>query len=168
MSTMIDSRAWICPNGCRSPQSAWWPAPPGGETPPCSNCDAPLAAVDVPWVLESEDNFRRHFFGRDGSGFAGRFYVVAYAVERRYGGPEEGGWWYDTGSVIHVSYVPVQTTDRAALLTELRDEYARVEARLRPAYGNDDRGDVHGGPDLNVCIKTHWPTDFPAERPHYE
>lgn len=167
MSTMIDSRAWTCPNGCRSPQSAWWPAPPGGETPPCSNCDAPLVAVDMPWVLESEDNFRGHFADSETGRLPARFYIAAYSVELARGGPEEGGWWYDEGEVIHASYVP-STDDVPALIAALRDEFARVEQRLRPMFGNDDRHNVHGGPDLNVCIQTHWPTDFPAERPHYE
>lgn len=34
--------SWRCPNGCANARPAWWPAPPGGRTPPCSNCDAPL------------------------------------------------------------------------------------------------------------------------------
>ena len=28
------------------------------------------------------------------------FYVNEYEVDRKYGGPEEGGWWYDTGKFI--------------------------------------------------------------------
>lgn len=42
---------WSCPNGCKDPKEAWWPAPPGGETPPCSNCDAPLENVGGPWPV---------------------------------------------------------------------------------------------------------------------
>ena len=27
-------------------------------------------------------------------------FVNAYRINRRYGGPEEGGWWYDTGQLL--------------------------------------------------------------------
>ena len=29
-----------------------------------------------------------------------RTYVNVYAITRHYGGPEEGGWWYNTGEPI--------------------------------------------------------------------
>ena len=33
-------------------------------------------------------------------------YVVAfYAVDRAYGGPEEGGWWFDTGELVRLPRV---------------------------------------------------------------
>ena len=33
------------------------------------------------------------------------FYVVAYGISRHYGGPEEGGWWYDWHEVLEVHRV---------------------------------------------------------------
>jgi hypothetical protein len=42
-----DQTEWSCPNGCETPKPAWWPAPPGGKTPPCGNCDAPLERVKL-------------------------------------------------------------------------------------------------------------------------
>lgn len=27
-------------------------------------------------------------------------WVVVYEIDREYGGPEEGGWWYDTGRLV--------------------------------------------------------------------
>lgn len=35
-----------------------------------------------------------------------RFYINAYAVTRHYGGPEEGGWWYNAGEPL--ASVPIQ------------------------------------------------------------
>ncbi|CAG0982501.1 hypothetical protein RHIZO_01814 [Rhizobiaceae bacterium] len=30
-------------------------------------------------------------------------YVLAfYEIDRAYGGPEEGGWWYDTGRLVRI------------------------------------------------------------------
>jgi len=37
----------------------------------------------------------------------GRQYVSVYEVQRAYGGPEEGGWWYDVYSLVDT--VPVAT-----------------------------------------------------------
>lgn len=30
---------------------------------------------------------------------AARYIVALYRIDRAYGGPEEGGWWYDTGDL---------------------------------------------------------------------
>lgn len=35
-------------------------------------------------------------------------YLNAYVVGRSYGGPEEGGWWYDVGNPVAI--VPIPTT----------------------------------------------------------
>ena len=29
-----------------------------------------------------------------------RYVVAFYEIDRRYGGPEEGGWWYDCGALL--------------------------------------------------------------------
>lgn len=58
-------------------------------------------------------------------------YVTVYWVERRYGGPEEGGWWYEyyeiavkeDGGLEQLSF-PVDSQEEAEKLKEkLSDEY---------------------------------------------
>ena len=52
--------------------------------------------------------------------------VGVYSVSRSYGGPEEGGWWYDTGSRIdewHVRGFEDQVAARA-YFRELQKQYA--------------------------------------------
>lgn len=31
-----------------------------------------------------------------------KYLVAVYMVDKAYGGPEEGGWWYDTGELIRI------------------------------------------------------------------
>ena len=66
--------------------------------------------------------FRTH---RDGCPMAdteprGRWYVNVYERGQRYGGPEEGGWWYDTGC-----FVP----EKSGLLTDVTEKEAHQAAR---------------------------------------
>lgn len=86
-------------------------------------------------------------------------YVTAYEVTRHYGGPEEGGWWYDWQTPLET--VPVNNSDeREAALEQLNEAYSHV------VYG--DRFSVRGGADLVVLVEDH-PEEFASrERPFYE
>lgn len=90
-------------------------------------------------------------------------WVTAYEVDRCYGGPEEGGWWYDTGRVLES--VPVDLNDDAAV------DGAKVALREKfgPQYqGARHRSSVIGEPNLEIYVEEHAPRDFPQETPHYE
>lgn len=88
-------------------------------------------------------------------------YVNAYSVTRHYGGPEEGGWWYDVGRPL--ASVPCWTDDqidaaKAQLHTAFDHEYAPLTSRYS----------VLGEADLLVVVEDHVATSWPAETPHYE
>ena len=88
------------------------------------------------------------------------FTVAAYEVTREYGGPEEGGWWYDTGVLICKQVV--MTEDEAIAL---RDEWQQTDFPFtRKRYS------VLGGEDYDVTYYdgTAVPEFFPKVRPHYE
>lgn len=84
-------------------------------------------------------------------------YVAVARVERHYGGPQEGGWWYDTQEV----------------LEQHRVQYCRVEymkAKLMAKYGPSPRPDRY-----SVCgtydIVAWWddePIKSDFSRPGYE
>lgn len=119
-----------------------------------------------------------------------RLYVNIYAVSRAYGGPEEGGWWFDTGEP--VGSIPVEMTEaeRRALHTLVTqregedidpevydkhfDTYLREKAEgVRSAYQDlyPDTGkssSVLGGDDYRIRIEDHIARPYPDERPHYE
>lgn len=47
-------------------------------------------------------------------------FVNVYELDRHYGGPEEGGWWFTSGTVVKSLVVPtIEVNDYAALLEEL-------------------------------------------------
>lgn len=89
-------------------------------------------------------------------------YVTAYAVTRHYGGPEEGGWWYDW-------YEPIQTVPTTS------EDADRIADGLRAKHSDNDQNGPQGrfsvlgnGSDLVVLVE-----DSPADcttttRPHYE
>lgn len=51
--------------------------------------------------------------------------IGVYETGRSYGGPEEGGWWYDTGSRIdpHKQRVFEDLAEARKYMAELREEY---------------------------------------------
>lgn len=85
------------------------------------------------------------------------WYVGVYEVYRCYGGPEEGGWWYDAGEAIHSE--TAETEDEAqAILERLVEEYPKTGARYS----------VLGGEDYDVFITETYEPSFPTQMMAYE
>ena len=124
--------------------------------------------------------------------FKGPLYIAAYHVTRNYGGPEEGGWWYDAGELKawyivarsereHMSFVRSIEKDRPGLV---RNSYGaalvkektlnEVKARAMREFGHLDDGRCLGsvlstGRIVMRVIEGRKPEAFyPSERPHYE
>lgn len=89
--------------------------------------------------------------------------VSEYTVDRCYGGPEEGGWWYDWSDFVRV--VGVFAT---------REDAETFQATLREAQDAEDRESGHrsrysviGQPDTCYFIETVPGQWQDTERPHY-
>lgn len=114
-------------------------------------------------------------------------FVNVYEVGRSYGGPEEGGWWFDTGCPVESYVVGVAAThlrlDRvddgftyppALDFDAVREAAERAAAEvlrdaLREEYPRTNRrSSVLGGEDWEVAIEDHPGKAYPEERPHYE
>jgi hypothetical protein len=72
------------------------------------------------------------------------YYVSVYNIESCYGGPEEGGWWYDW--YIYVGAVYYETEEEArkqssATYEKLKKENAGREGERRQAIANMPEGD---------------------------
>jgi hypothetical protein len=124
-------------------------------------------------------------------------YVNVYEVGQGYGGPEEGGWWFQTGSP--VTSIAVELTEdewveakedfELASRITLDDTYsievsgrwtAFLDARLRrkalklrdelaESYPSTGKQyEVLGGDDWNVTIEEHFARFYPEEKPRYE
>lgn len=126
-----------------------------------------------------------------------RMFVNIYEVGRGYGGPEEGGWYFDYGSPI--GSIPVELTDDERTEVQLAFDVAHgiEEATTHPQHYTDEyteafrsalmekarrirdqfieqypdtgkRGSVLGGDDWSVVIEDHFARPYPQERPFYE
>jgi hypothetical protein len=125
-----------------------------GEEIPCKGCpeegcfhdDDPQQTVEEPGPK---------FIPHDGVRF-----VNVYFVNRCYGGPEEGGWYWDQYELIETSAVPAA------------DAEALKASKLAGEYGNEGRrplSSVLSTGEYQVCIepKPGKPLD-PERRPRYE
>ena len=92
----------------------------------------------------------------------GPFRLNEYLTDRAFGGPEEGGWWYDTGRFVacHGAYGTVVEA------TAARDAKANWLADRRQGLHDPSSVLCTGWPVLR--IEPHAGADFPATRPRYE
>mgnify|MGYP003405240652 CR=1 FL=1 len=106
------------------------------------------------------------------------YYVQIVGTNRCYGGPEEGGWYYNH-NVVHFSK---RTTKRLAkklakqMAAEITDDFTDGEVSLvtpgwyeviRPAYRGRDIYSVLGDTDYTIQV-CRTPTETTRERPRYE
>lgn len=95
----------------------------------------------------------------------GPWFVNSYLKNRAFGGPEEGGWWYDI-------FQPVNSAMNGKFFSI--EEAEQHSSCVRTMYDemNEDRNS-----DLNsvncewkyvVLIQDHLPRPEPTVRPHYE
>ncbi|AIW03169.1 hypothetical protein CPT_Mater234 [Bacillus phage Mater] len=85
-------------------------------------------------------------------------YVNVYLVERCYGGPEEGGWYYNHYECIEV--FPVRNIAADTMLSVLEDEHAHK------SWGNIYS--VLGGEEVHVMIEAEPKQSETKEKPIYE
>ena len=98
------------------------------------------------------------------TGHQSKFYVNVYAVDRCWGGSEEGGWWYDAGTPfdgIPRNSWGCDTHEEAQLLQ------GWLEKTLVDYQPTRNRYSVIGGADVLAWIEEHPPEEFPGYRPHY-
>lgn len=114
-------------------------------------------------------------------------YLNTYEVQNLYGGPEEGGWWYESGSP--VQSVRLSTQDYEEWIDERDPKYIqdlREKATLAFTQGEPPTPikDSTGGytfalgsdepiayvQDNNFVsvFEEEFAQPYPAERPHYE
>ena len=90
-------------------------------------------------------------------------YVNLYAVTRHYGGPEEGGWWYDAGEPVKSTAV---RAGRGLALARRWNDYLNREGG--PNDGIDIGSVRCSEPILAAILEDHPAAAFPERRPFYE
>ena len=94
--------------------------------------------------------------------------IAVYKVDLAYGGPEEGGWWYEVGSLVRV----VRAGRSHARVLRY---YQRLNGRLRSREFGPNKGRRSISCVLSAgeyCAQLHTdgcpPQSYPATRPRYE
>ncbi len=95
---------------------------------------------------------------------ATRFIVALYWVDLAYGGPEEGGWWYDTGELARPLRVCATEAAAAALAARVNRLLARLQRHRRPVHSVAYDGDRCAA----LVFEATAPPRFPDARPHNE
>jgi hypothetical protein len=84
--------------------------------------------------------------------------VAVYETDRRYGGPEEGGWWYTAGELVE--------HDKIRFFDNYKNAYDYIREMWAWCFEqNKDRG------DLRLAVRAFTEqlpdTHFPKTRPYY-
>lgn len=100
-------------------------------------------------------------------------YISVDRVRQCYGGPEEGGWWYDAGEVLEIEPVRVFFTEdgtpymgegEKAFLLKLAQKWSsEYEFDTYHRTSTRQRGD-----DFSWRVCWEAPKDWPSYRPYYE
>lgn len=101
-------------------------------------------------------------------------HVTVYDCNKAFGGPEEGGWWYDFGILCtdldFAEKIRIFPNNDEGL--EKAQEYQKSLLEEIDKY-NEEEGNVH--PSQSICkgyyralIREGLPENFPQIRPHYE
>lgn len=93
-----------------------------------------------------------------------RYVVALYEIDRAYGGPEEGGWWYDIGERRRVLAVAASE----ARACELARRANRLLRRLQRGERSVSSMAYAGGRHRACVFDDIAPPRFPATPPRYE
>jgi hypothetical protein len=92
------------------------------------------------------------------------YLVGFYEVDRVYGGPEEGGWYYDSGKLIRVFFVTKsrkEASKKAVKANSLLNVLQRNKTEVSSVL-------YRGGRHEALIFTNLAPSYFPEEIPHYE
>jgi hypothetical protein len=91
--------------------------------------------------------------------------VAVYLVELAYGGPEEGGWWYQCGELVRQMRT-FKSEERASLYCMRLNELLKVTLNKgrRPISSVASNGRYNAEVMNGRCA----PAGIPERRPHYE
>ena len=92
-----------------------------------------------------------------------RFIVALYEVDRAFGGPEEGGWWYDTGELRRPLALAPTNEAAVAIAARANRLLDRLQRHKRPV----DSATYTGGRHRAHVFTTTAPPAYPAERQRY-
>jgi hypothetical protein len=94
-----------------------------------------------------------------------RYSVAVYQEDMAYGGPEEGGWWYDAGELTDYPVRYFRGEEAAYRHARRLNHWLhRLINRHRREYSSV----ISDGRLVAEVHANHPPGHYPAQRPHYE
>lgn len=95
-------------------------------------------------------------------------YVTVYHVTRHYGGPEEGGWWWNRYAPVRTVQIPkvFQKKNKRAV-----NRVRAMAAKLQDEHKHEEWGNIYhttGGLLVSVCIESQRREFETKVKPHYE
>lgn len=95
------------------------------------------------------------------------FVIAAYECQQRYGGSAEGGWWYDSGTLIRV--VRTMRKRAEAYRYNRRFNFRLQSRQFGPNQGRREYTSVLSNGEVRTQVhENHAPKYFPVTKPHYE
>ena len=93
-----------------------------------------------------------------------RYIVAFYEIDRACGGPEEGGWYYDTGSLVRLYQVFANENGAWRAANRANRLLERLQRHRRPVSSA-----AYDGGRFQACVFDRVPPEhFPANPPSYE
>lgn len=99
--------------------------------------------------------------------FTGPWSVAVYLVDKSYGGPEEGGWWFTHGEPVYEKDLPLPLmfwSEEEAL--EVADQWRGQIDQLN--VGRRSISSVLSEGEYRVVVLEGPARPWPEQRPHYE
>ena len=93
-----------------------------------------------------------------------RSILAFYEIGREYGGPEEGGWYFDSGTFVRAVRVCLDDADAIQAMRRAN----RLLDRLQRRKPSVDSVLYRGGRHRAFSFTGLPPERFPTERPRYE
>ena len=99
-------------------------------------------------------------------------HLGVFELDQNYGGPQEGGWWYDSGEVVEKETVrvsfkgdrtPYLEEGERAFLGKLAEKWA-TDYEFESTHRTSTRP---RGRDFSWDVSWDVPEDFPKHQPHY-
>lgn len=97
---------------------------------------------------------------------ADQWSVCVYLVELAFGGPEEGGWWYEVGYPVgKQQFLFADEDDACAAANRLGD---LLDGPVGPNRGRRPMHSVASDGVYRAHVAFGQPVEFPEVTPHYE
>lgn len=97
------------------------------------------------------------------------WYIHKHSVAQAYGGPEEGGWWYDTGVPVEDWTVPSYDDEDIAYMFCRALNYQEYERRENEEEYEYTSVLSYRSEHYSYTVEDFpIPRPFPEYRPHYE